>query len=217
MLSVVQQKILEFIQRHLHEHQYPPTLREIQGHCGFSAIGTVQYHLKRLSQAGYLEVKPSLSRGIALTNRAIGIPIIGNVPAGPAQLAFEQLEGYLSPTTFHDASTTRSHGHAKDSTVPSATRHTDTRGLFALRVKGDSMIDAGILEGDLVVVRPQSSGKNGDIVVARIGDDEATVKRLVRKPGIITLAPANPRYKSTPVDDTTQILGKVIRVVRHYN
>ena len=93
----------------------------------------------------------------------------------------------------------------------------DSRGLFALRVKGDSMVDAGILEGDLVIVRPQSSAKNGDIVVARIGQDEATVKRLVRKPGIIQLAPANPKHRPIPVDENTTLIGKVIRVVRQYS
>src|SRR5258708_32799970 len=74
----------------------PPTLREIQQHMGFAAIGTIQYHIKNLTDAGMIDVKPRLSRGISLTQRAVGIPIIGRVPAGPAQLAFEQVEGYLS-------------------------------------------------------------------------------------------------------------------------
>ena len=92
----------------------------------------------------------------------------------------------------------------------------DNRGLFALRIKGDSMVGAGILDGDLVIVLPQSSAKNCDIVVARVGHDEATVKRLVRKPGLIQLAPENPKYRPIPVDEDTEIIGKVIRVVRHY-
>jgi repressor LexA len=93
----------------------------------------------------------------------------------------------------------------------------DPKALFALRVKGDSMVGAGILDGDLVIVRPQNSAKNGDIVVARIAQEDATVKRLVRKPGIIHLAPENPKYRPIPVDENTEIIGKVIRVVRHYN
>ena len=91
-----QEKILQFIREFLEEHQMPPTLREIQDHMGFAAIGTVQYHIKSLADAGLIDVKARLSRGIMLTQRAIGIPIIGRVPAGPAQLAFEQVEGYLS-------------------------------------------------------------------------------------------------------------------------
>jgi repressor LexA len=201
-----QVKILDFIQSHLQEHQIPPTLRDIQDHFGFSAIGTVQYHLKNLAQAGYLDIRPRLSRGISLTSKTLGIPILGMVPAGPAQLAFEEVESYL-PTTVLSAPDTSSTPHLSS----------DTRGLYALRIKGDSMVEAGILDRDLVIVRPQASAKNGDIVVARIGDDEATVKRLVRKPGLIQLSPANPRYHPIPVDENVKILGKVIRVVRQYN
>ena len=79
------------------------------------------------------------------------------------------------------------------------------------------MVGAGILNGDLVIVRPQASAKNGDIVVARVNQEEATVKRLVRKPGLIHLAPENPKFKPIPVDENTEIIGKVIRVVRHYS
>jgi repressor LexA len=213
-----QEKILKFIREFLDRHQMPPTLREIQEHMGFGAIGTVQYHLKCLADAGMIDVKPRLSRGIMLTQRAIGIPIIGRVPAGPAQLAFEQVEGYLS--SIHGEEQAVAHAPASTKMLPAATapaQMTDPRGLFALRVKGDSMEGAGILDGDLVIVRPQNSAKNGDIVVARIDHEEATVKRLVRKPGIIHLAPENPKYKPLPVDENTEIIGKVIRVVRHYS
>jgi repressor LexA len=203
-----QEKIVKFIREFLDDRQMPPTLREIQQHMGFAAIGTVQYHIKGLTDAGMIDVKPRLSRGISLTQRAVGIPIIGRVPAGPAQLAFEQVEGYLSAI----------HGE-KQSAPPSASlpQTPDPKALFALRVKGDSMVGAGILDGDLVIVRPQNSAKNGDIVVARIDQEDATVKRLVRKPGIIHLAPENPKYRPIPVDENTEIIGKVIRVVRHYN
>lgn len=208
-----QEKILQFIRRYLDEHQTPPTFREIQDHCGFSAIGTVQYHLRNLADAGLIDIKPRLSRGITLTQRAIGIPIIGRVPAGPSQLAFEQVEGYLSSI----------HGEEQPALQPTKNQSFSptlspmaNKGLFALRIKGDSMINAGILDGDLVIVQPQSSAKNGDIVVARLNKEEATVKRLVRKPGIIHLAPENPKYQPIPVDEETEIIGKVIRVVRHY-
>ena len=219
MLTVPQEKILEFIQSYLDKHQVSPTMREIQDHCGFSAIGTIQYHLKNLAEAGYIEVRPRLSRGIMLRDRAVGIPIVGRVPAGPAQLAFEQVEGYIS--SIHAEPTSAPKGtlpmsRPGSSSFPGA-ESGDARGLFALRVRGDSMINAGILDNDLVIVRPQASAKNGDIVVARIAQEEATVKRLVRKPGIIHLAPENPKYHPIPVDESTEIIGKVIRVVRHYS
>ncbi len=202
-----QEKIFQFIREFLDDRQMPPTLREIQDHMGFGAIGTVQYHIKNLTDAGLIEVKPRLSRGITLTQRVVGIPIIGRVPAGPAQLAFEQVEGYLSSI----------HGDKQSISVTSIPAPAvDPRALFALRVKGDSMTGAGIFDGDLVIVRPQNSAKNGDIVVARIAQEDATVKRLVRKPGIIHLAPENPKYRPIPVDENTEIVGKVIRVVRHY-
>jgi repressor LexA len=213
MANQTQEKVLDFIRTYIDKHQMPPSLREIQEHCKFSAIGTVQYHLKNLAEAGYIEIKRRLSRGITLTDRAIGIPIIGRVPAGPAQLAFEQVEGYLSSVQDEPRPATK----VTTVDLSKAPSPVDGRGLFALRVKGDSMIDAGILDGDLVVVRPQSSAKNGDIVVARIAQEEATVKRLVRKPGIIHLAPENPKYRPIPVDENTEIIGKVIRVVRHYS
>src|SRR5438876_3543753 len=140
-----QDKIVKFIRDFMDERQMPPTLREIQDHMGFAAIGTVQYHIRCLADAGMIDVKPRLSRGITLSQRAIGIPIIGRVPAGPAQLAFEQVEGYLSPI----------HGERQSAqSNASTTQITDPRALFALRVKGDSMVGAGILDGDLVIVRP---------------------------------------------------------------
>jgi len=204
MIKKTQDKVLSYIQSHLQEHQIPPTLRDIQDHFGFSAIGTVQYHLKNLVAAGFVEIKPRLSRGITLTARALGIPILGRVPAGPAQLAFEEVESYLP-------------SNAISAPTPAPAPSADARGLYALRIKGDSMIEAGIMDADLIIVRPQASAKHGDIVVARIGDDEATVKRLVRKPGVLQLAPANPKYRPIPIDENVKIMGKVIRVVRQYS
>ena len=203
-----QDKIVKFIRDFMDERQMPPTLREIQDHMGFAAIGTVQYHIRCLADAGMIDVKPRLSRGITLSQRAIGIPIIGRVPAGPAQLAFEQVEGYISSI----------HGEQHPAPVGQGAPPTaDPRSLFALRIKGESMLGAGILDGDLVIVKPQNSAKNGDIVVARVDHEEVTVKRLVRKPGILHLAPENPKFRPISINENTQIIGKVIRVVRHYN
>jgi repressor LexA len=204
-MKTTQEKVLEYIQEHLQDKQIPPTLRDIQDHFGFSAIGTVQYHLKQLAQSGYLDIRPRLSRGITLTSKALGIPILGRVPAGPAQLAFEEVESYLPASVLA--------APEPSSRTPLAS---DARGLYALRIKGDSMIEAGILDKDLVIIRPQASGRHGDIVVARINEDEATVKRLVRKPGVLHLAPANPKYQPIPIDENVKIIGKVIRVVRQY-
>lgn len=216
-MTSAQDKILQFIRSFLEKNQIPPSLREIQEHCGFSAIGTIQYHIRQLTQAGFIEVKPRLSRGITLTQRSLGIPILGSVPAGPAQLAFEQVEGYI-PSLPDETPVPRGGTATLERPAASISKASsmDARGLFALRIKGDSMIGAGILESDLVIVRPQSSAKNGDIVVARVNQEEATVKRLVRKPGLIHLAPENPKYRPIPVDENVEIIGKVIRVVRHY-
>jgi len=214
MSGATQEKILTFIRGYIDTHHMPPTMREIQDHCGFSAIGTIQYHLKNLAHAGFLEIKPRLSRGIILRDRAQGIPIIGRVPAGPTQLAFEHVEGYIS--SIQDEPKPAS-AEIRSQPLPAhQTMGPEGRGLFALRVRGDSMTGAGILDNDLVIVQPQSSAKNGDIVVARLAQDEVTVKKLVRKPGVIQLAPENPKYKPLPVDENTEIVGKVIRVVRHY-
>jgi repressor LexA len=205
MAKKTQEKVLEYIQSHLQENQIPPTLRDIQEHFGFSAIGTVQYHLKQLAESGLLEIRRGLARGITLTSKALGIPILGRVPAGPAQLAFEEVESYLPASVL-----------SAPSPADSAPSTADARGLYALRIKGDSMIEAGILDGDLVIVRPQASAKHGDVVVARIGDDEATIKRLTRRPGVLQLSPANPKYRPIPIDENVKVIGKVIRVVRQY-
>ena len=134
----------------------------------------------------------------------------------PAQLAFEQWEGYLAPTTPAPVKKPSDSPAVKNPPAPNALPR-NTPGLFALRIKGDSMLEAGILDGDQVIARRQSSGINGDIVVARLGNKGTTVRRLVRKPGVIQLAPANSRYRAIPVDENVKILGKVIRVVRQYS
>jgi repressor LexA len=216
MVTPSQKKIFDFIRQYLHSHQIPPTLREIQEYCGYSAIGTVQDHLKNMAEAGLLKLRPRLARGISLAQADSGIPIIGHVPAGPAQLAFEEIEGYVSHNAAATLPQRRQHHGSISLPPPSHDRTPAEPNLFALKVKGDSMIEAGILDGDVVIVKPQASAKNGDIVVARVNGDEATVKRLVRKPGTIHLAPANPRHKPISVDENTAILGKVVRVVRQY-
>ena len=202
MLSVMQQKIYDYIAACIQRQGYPPSVREIGEAVGLRSPSTVHFHLKKLVDAGAIEIGAGKGRAITLTHPAVSappvpenpagrVPIVGNVAAGSPILAQECIEDYL---TF-DA------GHPGDV-------------HFALRVRGESMLNAGILPGDLVVVRQQQTCNPGEIVVAMI-DDEATVKRFSRKNGQVWLMPENDAY--APIDGTyAQILGQVVAVVRQY-
>ncbi|MFQ5717906.1 MAG: transcriptional repressor LexA [Acidobacteriota bacterium] len=175
----------------------PPTVREIQAAFGFRSVQTAREHLEALVAEGRLAKIPGQARGYRLPagrRRARPtrlVPLLGRVPAGPWNVAVEDLEGYLPVQSRH---------HGED--------------LFALRVHGDSMTGAGILPGDLVVVRRQATARSGDIVVARL-DDEATVKRLRLRGRRVELHPANPAYPVLkPSRDDLTLLGKVIQVRR---
>ena len=193
-LSRMQQKIYDYIVACIREQGYPPSVREIGEAVGLKSPSTVHFHLKHLEEAGVIEKGAGKGRAIALTAPEVPedrVPIVGNVAAGSPILAEECIEDYL---TF------------------------DTGGrsgeYFALRVRGESMLNAGILPGDLVIVHRQATCSNGEIVVAMI-EDEATVKRFSRQNGHIWLLPENEAY--SPIDGTyAQILGKVAAVVRRY-
>ena len=193
-LSKMQQKIYEYIASCIREQGYPPSVREIGEAVGLKSPSTVHFHLKHLEEAGVIEKGAGKGRAITLTEAPVPedrVPIVGNVAAGSPILAEECIEEYL---TF------------------------DTGGrsgeYVAQRVRGESMLNAGILPGDRVVVRRQQVANNGEIVVAMIGD-EATVKRFSRQNGHIWLLPENDAY--SPIDGTyAQILGKVAAVVRRY-
>ena len=193
-LSHMQQRIYDYIVSCIREQGYPPSVREIGEAVGLKSPSTVHFHLKHLEEAGVIEKGAGKGRAIALTEPEVPedrVPIVGNVAAGSPILAEECIEDYL---TF------------------------DTGGrsgeYFALRGRGESMLNAGILPGDLVVVRRQQTCNNGEIVVAMI-DDEATVKRFSRQNGRVWLLPENEAY--APIDGTyAQILGKVSAVVRRY-
>ena len=193
-LTNMQQRIYEYIASCIKEQGYPPSVREIGEAVGLKSPSTVHFHLKHLEEAGVIEKGAGKGRAITLTAPPVPedkVPILGNVAAGSPILAEECIEDYL---TF------------------------DTGGrqneYFALRVRGESMLNAGILPGDLVVVHRQSNAHNGEFVVAMI-DDEATVKRLSRRNGQTWLLPENEAY--SPIDGTyAQILGKVAAVVRRY-
>ena len=202
-LTPKQQRIYDFIQAFAAQHGYPPSVREIGAAVGLKSPSTVHFHLKGLEEAGMIVKAEGKTRAITLASpagRAVGeemapranqIPVVGNVAAGSPILAEECIEDYL---TF------------------------DTQGkageFFALKVRGESMLNAGILPGDLVVVHRQPEANSGEIVVA-LFEDEATVKTLRRRDGKIWLMPANDDYE--PIDGThAQIVGKVVAVVRRY-
>jgi repressor LexA len=191
-LTPKQKSVLDFIRERVSAAGLPPTLREIGSHFGFASTGTVRDHLAALARKGYLTLTRQKARAIELDSRVFGIPILGRVQAGEPKLAEQDIEGYLEPYVWAG----------------------DER-LFALKVKGDSMKDAGILEGDTVVVRKQAKAEQGEIVVAIIGD-EATVKRFGRKGGRYFLFPANDAFGPIPVTRETAVLGKVVTVLRNY-
>jgi len=193
-LTKMQRRIYDYIADCVRDQGYPPSVREIGDAVGLKSPSTVHFHLKHLEEAGIIEKGAGKGRAITLTEEERPedkIPIVGNVAAGSPILAEECVEDYL---TFGTG------GRANE--------------FFALRVRGESMLGAGILPGDLVVVRKQATAENGEIVVALLGD-EATVKRLRRRSGAIWLLPENEAY--SPIDGTgAEILGKVTAVVRWY-
>jgi repressor LexA len=191
-LTEQQQKLLAFIIDHIRGKGHPPTIREIGHSFGFRSTGTVRDHLQALERKGYLRTRHGKSRGLLPRQWLRGLPILGRVPAGGPLLTEENVEGTLDLS--------REFGGEK---------------IFALKVHGDSMVEAGICSGDLVVVRSQEHAETGEIVVASV-DGEATVKRLARRGGKLWLQPANPRYDPILVEGDTRVLGKVIGVIRSY-
>ena len=182
--------ILNYVNQFVQENGYAPSVREIGAAVGLRSTASVSYHIQQLQEKGLLQ-SPGVKgrkRSIVVGARAGQIPVVGVVTAGMPILAFENQEGTVA--------------------------WEGEPGCFALRVRGDSMINAGILDGDKVIVRPQQTADDGQIVVA-MWEDEATVKRLRRRDGIVELVPENDAY---PVLDGTgvQIIGLVKGVVREY-
>lgn len=192
-ISVKQQAILNFIEQYTEQHGYPPSVREIGAAVGLRSPSTVHTHLKTLAERGAIQRDERKTRALSMPDRETkckGIPILGLVTAGSPILAFEEDNG----------------------TLPYYPRERGEH--FALKIRGDSMIGAGIEDGDYVVVRKQPTAIPGEIVVALIGE-EATVKRLKRNRGNIWLMPENPNYE--PIDGSEcTILGKVVSLVREY-
>ena len=205
MVSDRQRAILEFLQEYVDQHGYPPTVREIGEAVGLRSPSTVHAHLAHLERAGLLRRDPTKPRAIELTDRrrheqtqepeVLRLPLVGQIAAGGPLLAEQNVEDYLAvPETL-------SAGGEE----------------FLLRVKGDSMVNAGILDGDIVVVQRRQDARNGEIVVALAGDDEsadeATVKRFFRENGRVRLQPENDALEPIYAEHV-QVLGKVIGVFR---
>ena len=196
MLNDTQRKIYEFLLERLQDG-VPPSVREIGAYVGLKSTSSVQACLDALEREGFISRDPMLKRSIRIvgqedTANIKQVPILGTVTAGAPILAVEQIEGYLPYTGYA----------AKD------------KSLFALRVRGESMLNAGIFDGDLVVVERTPVARNGEIVVALVGD-EATVKTFYKENGHFRLQPENDSYEPIIVEEA-EILGKVVALHRYY-
>jgi repressor LexA len=199
-LTKRQQEIFEFIKRYSAKYGYPPTVRDIGKAVGLASSSTVHAHLANLEKVGLLRRDPSKPRAIELLDRAMdaaksivrpnGLPLVGQVAAGQPVLAEENIEEYVEVPTW---------AGGED-------------GEYLLRVRGDSMKDAGILEGDLVVVRSQQAATDGDIVVALVGE-EATVKRFFQENDHVRLQPENTAMEPIRSKEV-RVLGKVVGLLR---
>ncbi len=194
-LTLKQKEVLKFIYEQIRFKHFAPTIREIGEHFGLSSTGTVRDHLAALVRKGYIRMAEGKSRAIELVKEALfQVPVLGRVQAGQPVYAAEDLLGYLNLDQF---------------VFPDPD-------VFALKVRGLSMRDAGIIEGDFVLIRKQEHAQPGDIVVALIGD-EATVKRLAKRGGNFFLDPANTDFTPIPLTAEASIIGKVLQVVRDYS
>ncbi|NBS27485.1 MAG: transcriptional repressor LexA [Actinobacteria bacterium] len=199
-----QRGILDFIEKNMRERGYPPSVREIGEAVGLSSSATVHNHLAALQKMGYLhrdptkpraiEVRYEASSGVAMERRPTKhVPLVGDVAAGVNVLAQENVEEL----------------------VPLPMDFTGDGELFMLRVRGESMIDAGILDGDYVVCRQQTTANNGDIVVAGIPGDEATIKTFTKSGNKVTLTPSNSTMKPMVFDSgEVSVYGKLVTVLR---
>ncbi|MGM9680701.1 MAG: transcriptional repressor LexA [Eubacteriales bacterium] len=202
-LTDKEREMLNFITDFTRQNSYPPSVRDIQKGLGIKSTSTVHNYIERLTEKGVLNKSSGKSRSLRpgelspAQKSYATIPLLGKVTAGMPILAVENIEGYLDFPLVK-----RSYREAPGS-------------LFALRVSGESMIEAGIMDGDIIVVQKEDVAENGEIVVAMV-DDSATVKTFYRENGHFRLQPRNPRMDPIIVDDCT-ILGKVISVMRFYS
>ncbi len=192
-LTARQEQVLGFIREFTHANGYPPTVREIGSELELSSPSTVHVHLGNLERLGFIRRDPTKPRALELVDEPRPLrplPLIGQVAAGTPILAEQNIEDFIE--------------------VPALLRRSDDD--FLLRVEGDSMIDAGIHNDDLIVIHRQATADNGEIVVALVGD-EATTKRFFREAGHIRLQPANDLYEPIILDQV-ELVGKVVGVLR---
>lgn len=201
-----QKKILDFVNRQVAEKGYPPSVREICSAVGFKSTSTVHAYIKKMEEEGQIAKDATKPRALKILDESStnlegflsdqeiqNIPVLGKVTAGAPILATENVE----------------------ETFPVPVQYLENSVVFMLKVRGDSMLNAGILDGDYIMVKQQSTAANGDMVVALI-EDEATVKTFYKENGHVRLQPENPNYKPIIVDNNLMILGKVIGLFRKY-
>jgi len=206
MLSERQQQVLDYIRKTVAERGYPPSVREIGEAVGLSSPSTVHSHLSSLVEAGAIKRDPTKPRAIMVVDDSPApavtqtsdhlrdVPILGRIAAGTPILAAEHVEDVL--------------------TLPVDLIGNDP--VFLLEVKGDSMINAGIMDGDLVAIRSQKDALDGEIVAALIDGEEATVKRLRRSDGKVILESENPAFEPMVFSEGVELVGKVVSVLRRY-
>lgn len=203
ILPKTKQKVLHYLQHYISEHGYAPTLTEIADHLGVSALSTVHEHLQFLAERGFIEREEGAERGLTITQkmrqavqavaRSIALPVVGTIAAGSPIEAIEHTEKALA--------------------VPEELVH--GKNAYVLKVRGDSMIESFIADGDYVVVEKTDYARDGDTVVALLDDGTATLKKMFKKRNFIRLQPANKTYR--PIDVKSVIIqGKVLGVIRRY-
>lgn len=200
-LTLKQQKVLDFIRNSIQEN-IPPTIREIAKELGFSSTGTVRDYLTTLEKKGYLRRTNRKSRAIELVLKDNShntekwqIPIIASIAAGKPILAYEDIQGYIDPNDLFLGRLSQND-------------------IFALRVRGDSMAEAGIMNGDIAVIKKQETADNEEIIAALLENNEVTLKRLKKKNNKIFLEPANQNYE--PIYKDFTVIGKLITILRKY-
>jgi repressor LexA len=204
MLTERQRQVLEFIRSTVEDRGYPPSVREIGEAVGLSSPSSVHAQLNSLVEAGMIKKDPSKPRAIVVVDetpapasrdrRMRDVPVLGRIAAGTPILAAEHV----------------------DEVMPLPTELVGDGPVFLLEVKGDSMIDAGIHEGDLVAIHKQSDARDGEIVACLIDGEDATVKRLQRRDGKVYLHSENPAYEPMVFSEGVELIGKVVSVLRRY-
>lgn len=193
-ISETERKTYEYIKQCIEEFGYPPSVREICAHCNFKSTSTAHRAINSLSEKGYLKKKDNLNRAIGLAGSAgIKVPLVGTVTAGVPITAIEHISEYIdfNPARSYDGE------------------------LFALKVRGDSMINAAILDGDTVIAEQTDTIENGEIAVVLVDGESATVKRFFKENGHYRLQPENDTMEPI-VTDNAAILGKVVAVIRYF-